>query len=346
MARQMGGFLGIFADSVTIPPGGHLNYSREMTGGLSFMLSASEKDSTISIEWDGLQSVVELESGKSIDLEMDPTSLGVMPRESQILLIVVKANEWLCLFLSLVVLFGAIYLKFLDGEFKYQIYQRDSFSYLTDYLSLAAILLLVAITFRVIRPNSLTNNLVIVLPSLIYLLLKVIYRFVPNLPVFVIMLAVGINFFARSIWFDKSLLPVSRLTDKTFFELADIVNPSDATLLSIGFYEQLRDNILILPSTSFLAEEQNVARLNRINFHEHIYVLDYPGELAKDDYQSLMELDGWTEWGRRDSGSFYFYRVELPITTPIVFFMYGDDVLLVPENQLNSLGLFNDFILD
>jgi hypothetical protein len=336
----------IFADSVTIPPGGQLSYSREMTGGLSFMLSASEKDSTISVEWDGIQSVIKLERGKSIDLEMDPASLGILPRESQLLLFVVKTNEWLCLFLGLTVLFGIIYLKFLDREFKYRTYQRELFAYLVDYLSLAAILLLVAIIFRIIRPDSLTNNLVIVLPSLIYLLLKVIYRFVPTLPIIVIILAVGANFLAHSVWFDKHLLKVTRLTDTTFYKLADTVYPSDATLLSLGFYEQLRDSVLILPPTSFLAEEENVARLIRINFHEHVYVLDYPGELARDDYQRVMDLGGWTKWDRRDSGSFYFYRVELPITTPIVCFTYEDNVLLVPENQLDSLGLFNDFVLD
>jgi hypothetical protein len=136
------------------------------------------------------------------------------------------------------------------------------------------------------------------------------------------------------------------MRDRTFNSLATMFYPSDPTVLSLGFYEQLRDSDLVVAEGSYFSEERNINRLVRINYQEHVYVLDYPGELIAEDYERLLKLDGWSTWNRSYDGEFYFYQADLPVTTPIVFFTYEDDILLIPLDQLDELGLFNDFVFD
>ena len=336
----------VYEDSVTIPPGGELYYSREMTGGLTFMLSAPEKDAEVFVEWDSNKMTVPVRVGENVDLEMDPTSLGVPSRESRYLLLGVKANEWVCLFLALTMLLGGAYLFIKKDGFRYIIFQRDALRYLTDFLILAVILILVAIGYRAFRPNSLTRNLIILFPGIVFLILKVIYRIYPALPILLICFTLVVNVIAHWVWFDNFLLKANQISEDTFYELADIVYPSDTTMLSLGFYKQLRDSELVLPSGSFLADDVNVDRLIRINYHKNVYVLDYSGELSTEDYKRLLNLDGWTDWDRRNKGTFHYFRADLPVTTPIVVFTYENDNFLIPLNQLEGLGLFNDFVLD
>ncbi|QRN82484.1 hypothetical protein JR338_08610 [Chloroflexota bacterium] len=336
----------IYMDSVTIPPGGELFYSREMTGGLSFMLSTSEKDSEAIVVWDGVKTVVPIPVGVKIDLVMDSTSLGILPKPSQFLLLAVKINEWVCLFLTLILILGSGYLILKKSDFHYRIVHWETLRYLGDYLILSGVLILFAIVFRAYRPDTLTKNLYIVLPSFFYLLLKIIYWVVPSLSIVLFSLILLVNIFAHYIWFDKITLRVRNVDDRTFNRLVRIVYPSDTTVMSLGFFQQLRDSELILAQGSFLAEDENVARLNRINYHENIYILDYPGELSIEDYERLLQLNDWSTWNRGRDGTFYFYKAELAVTTPIVVFTYLDDILLIPEEQLDDLGLFNDFIFD
>jgi len=74
--------------------------------------------------------------------------------------------------------------------------------------------------------------------------------------------------------------------------------------------------------------------------------MDYPGELSTEEYDRLLKLDDWSTWERRKDGVFYFYDADSAVTSPIVVFTYLSDIFLIPENHLDELGLFNDFIFD
>ncbi len=69
----------IEGEAIILPPGGMLDYSREMTGGNSFMLSALEEDAEAIVAWDGVESTYSLPKRNSIVLEMDPASVGRLP---------------------------------------------------------------------------------------------------------------------------------------------------------------------------------------------------------------------------------------------------------------------------
>jgi hypothetical protein len=333
-------------DLLTLPPGGELSYSREMTGGLSFMLSAPDKDSEAVITWDGTAASVSIPVGEDVNWTTDPTSLGKPSKVNQYLFWVVKTNEWLCLFMGLTLVLGLITLLFFDHEHQYRVFLPDAQKYFLDYLILGGILLFFAVGIRVIRPDSLTKNMVILLPGFFYLLLKILNRIVPSLPIIVFCLIFVVNTIGHWAWFDENLLHVRQMWDRTFNSLATMFYPSDPTVLSLGFYEQLRDSDLVVAEGSYFSEERNINRLVRINYQEHVYVLDYPGELIAEDYERLLKLDGWSTWNRSYDGEFYFYQADLPVTTPIVFFTYEDDILLIPLDQLDELGLFNDFVFD
>jgi len=332
--------------ALVLPPGGVLDYSREMTGGVSFTLTALEEDAKVIIGWDGVESIVSLPDGEPIEWATDPTSVGAPSKVNQILFSSIKINEWLGAFLILVVLLGTVSIFFDRGKFRYKICCRDTQRYLLTYLILGTVLLLVAIGVRAYRPATHTQNMIILMPGLIYLMIKLIYRVWPPLPLLLFVLTLVVNLFAYRAWFDPDPLRVRDVVDQTFNELVILVNPSDINVMSVGFYRQLRGSELILPTGTFLAEEDSVARLNRINYHKNIVVLDYPNELSVEDYNRLMTMDGWTTWHMRHDGSFYFYQADRAITSPIVVFTYLDDFLLIPEDQLNDLGLFNDFIFD
>jgi hypothetical protein len=336
----------INADAVWLSPGEGLDYAREMTGSVSFMVSAPEGDAELSILWDGSEQAIELSQGESRTLIMDPTSTRNSSRVGRIILLIIKVNEWFGLFLILSIALGGLVLLLWPDGYRYDIYQRKAQGYLTDYLILAGVLLLVAIGLRAFRSQSVTVTTIVLLPALAYLALKLVYYVVPSLPLVLLILTLGVNILAHWVWFDQSLLAVRPLPEKTFSELTKIVNPNDATFMSIGFYKPLRGSDLIVPAGSFLAEETNVARLERINLHESVEVLDYPGELTAEVFQQVMTHNGWGEWTRREDGAFYFYMPELPVTAPVVVFTFRDNVLLIPANLLDELELTDVFVLD
>ena len=333
-------------DSVKLLPGGELSYSREMTGGLSFLLSAPEKDSEAVITWDGTVTSVSLPVGEDVSWETDPTSLGKPSRVNQYLLWVVKVNEWLCLFMGLNVVLGLFTLIFFDHKRRYEVFLSDAQKYFLDYLILGGVLLFFAIGIRVIKPDTLTINMVILLPGFFYLLIKILNRIIPSLPIILFCLIIVVNIIGHWAWFDDVLLHVRQMRDQTFNSLATMFYPSDPTVLSLGFYEQLRESDLVVAEGSYFSDEKNINRLVRINYQKNVYVLDYPGELLAEDYERLLKLDSWSTWNRSYDGEFYFYQADLPVTSPIVFFTYEDDILLIPLDQLDELGLFNDFVFD
>ena len=333
-------------DSVMISPGEKLLYSREMTGGLSFTLSAQEKDSEAKVIWDDSEFFVLIPVGENVKLKMDPTSLGLPSKSSEILLLCVIANEWICLFLTLIIFFSLAFLTIEQKGFRYRIFLRETQRYFLDYIILGGVLLLIAVGLRFFRPNTITFNLYILLPGFIYFILKIIYRAFPSLPIILFGLFFIGNVITHWFWFDKGVLQISKIPDQTYNSLVRIVYPSDTTVLSLGYYRQLRGSDLIVASGSFFAGESKVKRLIRLNYHEKIYVLDYPGELTTEDYDRLLGLDGWSTWNRRNAGNFYFYKVELPVASPIAIFTYEDDAFLIQVDQLDELELFNDFIFD
>ncbi|MBG0770413.1 MAG: hypothetical protein H0S82_01820, partial [Anaerolineaceae bacterium] len=323
---------------VKLSPGGELVYSRRMTWGISFTLSAPDEDAEAIVAWDGVQSVISLDRGETVVQVTDPTSMGVPSRLNRYLLLIIKFNEWLSLFLTLNVFLGAAYLLSGKNKIQYRVLLGDTQRYLLTYLILNSALLLIAIGLRIYSPGSDAITLFILLPGLLFLILNAIYRAVPSLPTVLIGLTLIVNIFAHWVWFDTYIVKLGKMTDQTFNELVHFVNPSDPTVMSLGFYKQLRDSELVLAEGSFLAEEDNVARLYQINYHKNIFVLDYPGELSTEDYDRLLKLDDWSTWERRKDGVFYFYDADSAVTSPIVVFTYLTDIFLIPENQLDELG--------
>ncbi len=331
---------------VKLPPGGELVYARQMTGGITFTLSAQDEEAEAIVEWDGVQSVISLDRGETAVQVTDPTSVGVPSGLNRYLLLIIKFNEWFGLFMTLNGLIGAAFLLLGKNKFQYRIYLEDTQRYLLTYLCLNLTLILIAIGLRIYSPDSDAITLFILLPGLLFLILKAIYRVVPSLPMVLIGLTLIVNIFAHWVWYDTYIVKLGKMTDQTFSELVHFVNPSDPTVMSLGFYKQLRDSELVLAEGSFLADEDNIARLYQINYHENIFVMDYPGELSTEDYDRLLKLDDWSTWERRKDGVFYFYDADSAVTSPIVVFTYLSDIFLIPENHLDKLGLFNDFIFD
>ena len=165
-------------EALVLPPGGVLDYSREMTGGVSFTFSALEKDAEARVVWDGVEAVVSLPKGSTTTLEMDPASVGRPSTTNLILWHLVKWNEWVFLFLSANGFLGLIYLWAVKRDFQYQVMHQSAQRYLVDYLILAAILTLFAIILRAYRPDSVTKSILLVFPGLCYLILKILYRII------------------------------------------------------------------------------------------------------------------------------------------------------------------------
>ena len=265
---------------------------------------------------------------------------------SLIVLTSLRVNDGLVLFLTIFAGLGTIYLILKGQDTHYEVFLKDTQRYLRDYLILGGILLVVAIGVRILTPDSSIKTLFILLPSLVFLFLKVIYYVMPALPITILCLTLGVNLLVNLGLFNIQLLTVSRIPERTVNELAVLVNPGDPTLMSIGFYKQLRNSDLVLETGSILASEKNVNRLTQINLLGQVYILDYPGELSMEETQQLLGMEGWSKWDRREAGLFYFYRADMPVISPIVIFTSQEDVFLVPSDSLDDLGLYDGFIFN
>ena len=264
----------------------------------------------------------------------------------QLLLTALRVNDGLVLFLTIFTALGIIHFIFKGKDSKYQIQLKDTRRYLLDYLILGGFLLAVAIGVRILTPDSPIKTMFILLPGLAFLVLKIIYVVLPSLPVVILCFTLGVNLLAYLGLFNTSLLAVNRITERTFNELAILVNPGDPTLMSIGYYKQLRNSDLVLETGSVLASEKNIHRLKQVNLLDQVYILDYPGELSIEEAQRLLDMEGWAKWDRREAGSFYFYRADAPVISPIVIFTSQADFFLVPSDSLDGLDLYDDFIFD
>lgn len=332
-------------ESVALPPGGSLTYTREMTGGLTLTLSAPAGNALAIVRWDDQEELVSLVGGARTRLQTDPTSGGVPSRTMRLFLIGVKVNEWLIWFLILTAALGELDLVFHNEEVTYQVNRSGLQRYLMDYLILGGVLILIAVGGRFFLPESAPVSALVLAPGAIFLILKLLYLVTPILPLVLIGMTLSVNLFANITWFDR-LLSVRLMVDGTFNELAINVNPDERTMMSIGFYRQLRGADLIVPLGTEFAEEDNVQRLIRINILNGVTIADYPGELTTEEYDRVMTQGDWSQWEKRLPGAFYFYRAEDPITSPIVLFTYRDDVLLISTAWTDDLGLLYDSILD
>lgn len=265
---------------------------------------------------------------------------------TQILLTGLRVNDALVLILSIFAGLGTIFFFLKGKDTHYQIFLKNVQRYLLDYLIMAGILLVVAICVRVLKPESSIKTIFVLLPGLAFLIFKVIYYVMPSLPIIILSLTLSVNLLVIFGLFNTSLLTVSLAADQSFNQLAVMVNPGDPTLMSFGFYKQLRNSDLVLETGSILANEKNAFRLKQINLLNQVYILDYPGELSPEEAQRLLVLEGWSKWDRRETGSFYFYRTDLPVTSPIVIFTSQDNFFLVPSDLLDGLGLYDDFIFN
>lgn len=264
----------------------------------------------------------------------------------QLILTVLNVNNGLVLFCAIFLALGAIHCILKGKDCSYQIFMKDAQRYVLDYLILSGVLLGVAIGVRFLKPDSPIKTLFILLPGLLFLVLKVVYTVMPSLPIVIMGLTLSVNLLVNFGLFPTSLLPVTWITERTFNELAIWVNPGDPTLMSIGFYKQLRNSDLVLETGSVLASEKNITRLKQINLLDKVYILDYPGEISSEEAQRLLGEVGWEKWDRREFGSFYFYRADDLVTSPIVIFTSQDDFFLVPSDFLDGLDLYDDFIFD
>jgi hypothetical protein len=79
---------------------------------------------------------------------------------------------------------------------------------------------------------------------------------------------------------------------------------------------------------------------------ETIHLIDYPGELSTSKYKELINSEEWIAWKKKAPGHYYFYKTDMPISSPIIFFTYENDAFLVPLQYTEELGLFHDFVID
>ncbi|MDY6873931.1 MAG: hypothetical protein SVR81_08205 [Chloroflexota bacterium] len=332
-------------ESVALQQGESLSYTREMTGGLTMTLSAPAGEAQATLLWDDQQDIITLDGEAAVQIQTDPLSQGTPTQAMRLFLMGVRVNRGLTLFLILITFLGGLDLVFHNEEEIYQINRSELQRYLLDFLIVGFALILIAFGVRYYLPESTPITALILLPGGVFLFLKLLYMFMPSLPFILIGVTLGVNLFANVIWFNR-LLSVPMMEERTFNELASHVNPDERTMMSVGFYKQLRGADLILPSGSELSDEDYIQRLIRINYLEDVVLADYQGELTAQEYSRVMAQGEWTQWKKRLPGSFFFYNAEEPINSPIAIFTYEDDVLLVPTEWIDDLGLFHDIVSD
>lgn len=333
-------------EEVYLQPGSSLEYGREMTGGVSVQLVAPEENTQVLLQWDQQELAATLGAGETETIAMDGASWGTPSRMVRYFMMGVFVIDGLACLLICLSLAGLLFLWRSRSAPSYRVHLPDLQKYLLDYLILNTFLVCVAVVETHFQFSVRAFNLVILAPGLGYLGLKLLYPYFRALPMMILSLAVGLNLLAQIPGVDIKLLNVQQLSQQTFNELAVLVNPSDSTLLSVGFYKQLKGAELILSPDSIYAEEDNQNRLIRINQLEAIYVEDYFGELSVSEREALLRDWDWLKWDKRVSGSYYFFNSRQAPDAPLVFFWRGDDVFLVPVEFIDDLGLPHDFILD
>ena len=333
-------------DDIFISPGDAIIYQRQMTGNLIFNLTAVDNPGQVIITWDGEQEVMDLEAGETRVVETNPFSWGFPSKLMTLFMIAVVVNEWLSSVLFLVLFVSLLLILLGDKNHKYRINLSDFARYLSDYLIISSVLLIIIMLGRNLGVSSITVNLLVILPGLVFLLLKLLYLKITALPLVLMLIAIIINLLIYSNLFDQRILRPVKIVESSFNELATFVNPAETTLLSVGYYRQLRGVELVIPQDSFFAETENQRRLIRINQLRNIFVEDYEGGLTSNEYSALLENWKWHQWDKRTPGSFYFLDTETIPESPIAFYFYENDVFLVPIEFSKELGLFHDFVFD
>lgn len=335
----------IEGEDVFLASGDSLNYTREMTGGVSFSLSAIGAPAQVVVTWDGRSETIELDVTSRDQVRTDPTSWGYPGRWMNLFMTYAVLNELLVMVAILMVVWGFFY-QLIQPDLKSPPGWPHGCPYLRDYLILTSILILIALGERYLRTTPQTYAPVLLAPTLVYLLLKWLLPRVKLLPLIVVMLGVAINLMAAVPAFNQNYLRVQRMEEPSFNALAIQVNPYETTLLSVGFYKQLQGaQILVSPDSDFTSDI-DLQRLITINQLESARVADYAGELTSQQAQALLDDYPSLEWQKRTPGAFYLIEADERSQEPILFFWQGNDVFLVPAPIAKDMGLIDDLVFD
>ena len=333
-------------DDIFISPGDAIIYQRQMTGNLIFNLTAVDNPGQVIVTWDGEQEVMDLEAGETRVVETNPFSWGFPSKLMTLFMIAVALNEWFSLVTVVVLFLGRLKIFIAGSDWKYRVNFPELAHFLADYLIINGILVSLVLLERFLKIPNIEVSLLVVLPGFIFLVLKIIHNYFPVLPLIVLSATVLFNILAYSSWINVPIMRPYYEKTPTFNRLAVRVDPDEPTLLSVGYYRELRGAELILPAESEFTGDYYQRRLILINQLRNLFVEDYSGELSYEEYTALVEKAEWHKWDKRTSGSFYFLDMESTPGSPIAFYFYENDVFLVPIEFSKELGLFHDFDFD
>lgn len=335
----------IIDDDIYVKPGETFQFSSEMTGGLSFRATAINNKAEVNISWDDQKETIPLGAGDSRYFQTDPSSWGKPSKTLQYFMFCVVANEWISFILFSLFLGGFLYIEFVDSNQDYLVHMPELCSYLKIYLILNTILLVLAVLERFFPINRQTYNLYLLMPGLIFLIIKISYRYLRLIPLIILFIGIVLNPVLQLRLPHFNRLRIKHLKDQSLNNLTQIASPNEPTLLSIGFYKELREAELIMTADSFLAESNNLERLKRINILEEVHFCDYQSELTYEHFNAFSKQPDWKTWKGIEK-TYYFYNGNDLISSPIAVFYYGDHIFLIPIQYTENLGLPYDFVLD
>lgn len=330
-------------DAIYIEPGDSFEFSRKITDSVNFRVTALNADAKVNVRWDDQLKSIQLKAEESYTIQTDPTSWGQPLTIMRYFMVGVIVNEWISYVLLCIIAIGFITMKCTKPDDDYIIHMPELKRYLMDYIILNTILIILASIENFFPINHTVHNIYFLMPGLFLLFVKMYFRRLLPLLILLGGILVNLNFHINTP--DYNLLHAKHLKSGSFNDFVMLAHPNQPTMLSIGFYEQLRETELVMAPDSLLAEKTNLDRITKLNNLKKVYIYDYQDQLTAAQFNELIALPDWEVWEDANF-SYYFYAPEGSIDSPIAIYYHGGNILLIPIHYTQVLGLPHDFILN
>jgi len=134
--------------------------------------------------------------------------------------------------------------------------------------------------------------------------------------------------------------------DNSFEFLADRIGARNATYLSIGYYQYLREAKLIITESLYETLLLDSGRLGQLNQLEDFTFREYNHELDSSQVDMLLSSGDWKVWPNRTGGTYYLLPgVSKPGDT-YVFFSSGLKFFILPFEFIQDFGVIDVSVFD
>jgi len=338
-------------DHLILAPGETLSYSREMVGGIQFDAEASGLPARIVVTWDGVAREYSFDGENIvIDVKLDGSSWGVPSLPYRILGLVSILSDWVVIF------GGSLILTLLLWPWKNRVRSSNANAFrieFLDHLSLSIILNSIIVVLGGLYAfffNGQTNILLLLFLTGVLLYLRDLVKFkrqwIYVLTIGLLTIGIMVNGY---FWIypphDLHQTIINRPYN-SFAYLADRIGASNATYLSIGYYQYLREAHLIIPESLYEELQLSEGRLQALNQLRDFTFRDYDHELTDDQVVSLFYEGEWEVWPNRTGGEYYLLPdISRPGDT-YYFFSHGLKYFLVPQAYIQESGVIDVSISD